>query len=112
MVEDYGFKISQDGYDVKTADIENLIMTSKANQWKIHLKGSVAFASPAQTVNVAHNLGYTPAFIALYHSKFWDADRYVPPSASQVVCNATNLVLVGTDTDDIISYIILKDFGA
>lgn len=109
---DYGFKISQDGYDVKTADVKNLIMTSKANQWKIHMKGSVTFTSDYQTINVAHNLGYTPAFLALYHSKYWDVDRYGFAFSGQAVCNSTNLKLIGNDTNDVISYVILKDFGA
>lgn len=107
----YGFKISQDGHDVKTAEVKNLVMTSKANQWKIHLKGSVTFTAPNQTVNVAHSLGYTPSYLALYHSSFWVSDRYVPPTPSQAVTNSTNLKLKGS-TDDIISYIIFKDFGA
>jgi len=107
----YGFKISQDGYDVKTADIKNLIMTSKANQWKIHMKGSVTFVSKNQTINVAHSLGYTPAFMAMFHSEGWDADRYVPSFSGQASTDGTNLKLRGS-TDDVISYVIFKDFGA
>ena len=107
----YGFKISQDGYDVNTAGTENLVITSKANQWKIHLKGSATFTSNGQTINVAHGLAYTPSFMALYHSNYWDADRYVFCSTARAVCNGTNLKLVG-DNADKISYIIFKDFGA
>lgn len=108
----YGFKISQNGYDVKTCETKNLIMTSKANQWKIHMKGSVTFTSNNQTVNVSHGLDYTPAYISLYHSKFWDNDRFIPTSTLQTVVNSTSLKLVGQNIDDVISYIIFKDFGA
>jgi len=108
---DYGIKISQDGYDVKTASIKNLIITSKANQWKIHMKGSVTFTSDSQTINVAHNLNYTPAFIVLYHYKDWDVDRYNCVFSGQATANDTNLKLIGNYANDVMQYIIFKDFG-
>ena len=111
---DYGFKISQDGYNVKTAETKNLVMTSKANQWKIHSQGVVTFTSTNQTINIAHGLGYTPAFLSLYHSKFWtatDPDRFSWTNSGAATSDGTNLKATGSDIDDQVMYVIFKDFG-
>ena len=111
----YGMKISKDGYDVKDASIKNLILTSEANQWKTHLKGSVTFTSGSQTVTIAHGLGYTPAFLWLYHSVYWtgdDANRYYWGGSSNNSADDTYLYVYGSDIGDIVQYVIFKDFGA
>jgi len=107
-MSDYGIKISKAGYDVKTADPENLIMTSEANQYKIHLSGSLSYTS-TETQTVTHNLAYTPAYIAFikksansYYNFALGGQDYIDP---------TELVL-GADNGDEISYIIFKDIGA
>lgn len=106
---DFGIKISQDGFDVKTAAISDLVLTSKANQYKIHLKGTANFTAPNQRINVAHGLAYTPAYIS--YQKVSPNSYYNWQSAAQDYVDGTNLSLFG-NTNDITSYIIFKDIGA
>ena len=108
---DYGIKISQDGYDVKTANIKNLILTSKANQWKIHLKGSVTATSTNEIFTVAHGLAYTPAYI------FFKKDNGLSYYEMGVLggsnwIDGTNLKIQTSAIGAIFSYIIFKDIGA
>ena len=105
---DYGIKISQDGYDVKTADIKNLVLTSKANQFKIHLKGTLTFTSNNQTQTVAHGLAYTPSYIAFQKLS---ANAYYNFADTNTYIDGTNLTSLGNN-GDILSSIIFKDIGA
>ena len=60
---DYGFRISQEGQDVKTCDDIDCVVTSKYANFKGALSGTVTItkSSPDQTsVLVNHNLGYQP----------------------------------------------------
>lgn len=106
---DFGIKISQDGYDAKTASIQNLVLTSKANQYKIHAQGTVSFTSVNQRINVAHNLSYTPAYLAF--TKVSGNSYYNWQDPAQNYVDGTNLSLFGS-TSDTTSYIIFKDIGA
>ncbi len=59
----YGFKISKAGYDVKTCTDEQLVMSSSFFSGLIHKKGLLTGAS------VDHDLGYVPAiFVYEYDS--------------------------------------------
>jgi len=105
----YGIKISKDGYNVGTASLENLVLSSKANQFKIHLQGSLTFTSDNQTKTVSHNLSYTPSYIAFikdsansYYNFEFGGQSYIDDSVLSFLA----------DTDDIISYLIFKDIGA
>lgn len=106
---DYGIKISKDGFDVKTAAIKNLILTSKANQFKIHLKGSLTFTANNQTKTVSHGLGYTPSYIA--YEKVSGSSYYNFRQGGQDFINSTVLSFL-SNNGDIVSYIIFKDLGA
>jgi len=57
---DHGIKVSEEGYDVKTADNINLSMKLDLTMLKVALSGSVDLAGD-QTI--AHNLGYVPQFL-------------------------------------------------
>jgi hypothetical protein len=107
----YGMKISKDGYDVKTASVKDLVMTSKANQWKVHLQGSVTATSSSQTFTVAHGLSYTPAYIFFYKA---NANSYYQMSAlgGANYIDGTNLSMQTASIGDKMSYIIFKDIGA
>lgn len=105
---DYGIKISQDGYDVKTAAIKNMVLTSQANQYKILIKGVANFTSNNQTINVAHGLSYTPNFIAL--TKL-NGNSYYGWATSNDYVDGTNLSMLGNNGDST-SYIIFVDIGA
>lgn len=104
----YGFKISKEGYNVKTAAIKDLIMTSGANQYKIHLKGTATSSSPA-SITVAHGLSYTPAFLAYYKSASQAYYRYCN---TFVRVDPTYLKIEIFSSNDIVSYVIFKDIGA
>ena len=105
---DYGIKVSQAGYDVGTASIENLVISSGLNQWKISAKGSVTFTSDGQEILISHGLGYTPAYLVL---KKKSGDSYYGWANVNNYVNDTNLRLFG-NTNDMASYIIFIDFGA
>lgn len=71
MADDYGIKISKDGYDIATATDEQLVLTSRLNSLKndVTLQGSTTQSVAANSIldiSIAHNLGYTPAFEAWY----------------------------------------------
>lgn len=105
---DYGIKISKDGYDVKTASVENLVLTSKANQFKIHLQGTLSFTA-SETRTVAHGLTYTPAYIAFMKDS--GGSYYYFSQGGQDYVDSTYLSFFQTN-GVIISYIIFKDLGA
>ena len=76
---DYGMKISQDGYDVKTADDKNLILTSKFNSLKIAQEASTTLlvASGATTTKtIPHSLGYAPSHLVLVKSFAYGGTSY------------------------------------
>ena len=105
---DYGLKISKSGYDVKTAAVKDLIITSKANQWKIHMTGTVSGTGP---INVAHSLGYTPGYLgADYHTSGALSGKAEKMHVNTRV-DSTNLVLYPPSTG-YTRYFILKDLGA
>lgn len=107
-MSDYGIKISKPGFDVKTASPENLILTSQANQYKIHIKGSLSYTSTGTKV-ILHGLPYTPAYIAFIKKSY--NSYYNFALGGQDYVNDIYLVL-GAENGDVISYIIFKDIGA
>lgn len=61
-VNDYGIKISQEGFDVKTCEDKDLVMSSSFNMLKTHMVGS------GTNTTVAHNLSYTPIIFSVNQS--------------------------------------------
>jgi hypothetical protein len=66
--EDWGIKVSQAGYDVKTAADNKLIMSSAFNTFKVHMTGTVSLTtsggSPrSASTTITHNLGYSPVIV-------------------------------------------------
>jgi len=55
---DWGIKISEEGYDVKTATTQQLIMSNAFNALKVKMVGTT-------TGNVAHGLAYVPIYFAM-----------------------------------------------
>lgn len=58
---DYGIRISKDGYDVKTCDDINCVLSSSFYNETIHACGIDTSAST--TINISHNLGYIPSYM-------------------------------------------------
>lgn len=66
-------KVARQGYDITTADPRYLTLDSSRSQFKVYEKGSgtVAFSAKSlgntyqkKYVDITHNLGYQPSFIA------------------------------------------------
>ena len=84
----YGIKVSQTGNDVKIANKENLVFSSKYDTLKLFSNGSGSQSVPAATlpygpsgtvtVEITHNLGYTPAFIVFCTSIWRDSTKFSP----------------------------------
>lgn len=64
---DWGFKVSQDGFDVFTADESELSLSSAFNSFKIVGYGTKSVTRNASSTNgqdsITHSLGYTPMVI-------------------------------------------------
>ncbi len=79
---DYGLKIAQSGYDVKTCTDKQCVLTSKYPLLKGVLAGSGSVAITADTpatVTIAHNLGYIPMFQILTKGSVY-SDWYGVPN--------------------------------
>jgi len=69
MSSDWGLKIAQTGYDVKTCTDNHLVYSSEYPQLKMHSSGSGTYTATGatllgfSTVLTTHNLGYRPFFI-------------------------------------------------
>jgi len=109
----YGLKVSQSGFDVKTTAKENLVYSSKYNTLKFFASGSGSQLVPAATapfgpsgtatVTIAHDLGYTPAFIVFCTSIWRSNDKFSPyafksigaisPDGGQYAVDTANLYI-------------------
>lgn len=82
---DYGFRISQDGKDVKTCEDKECVITSKYATLKGSISGGGATTCAdggLRTITVAHNLGYIPyvrAFLNPTDSDDFNNDYYQLP---------------------------------
>ena len=87
-MSNYGIKVSQPGFDVKTCDKENLAFSSKYDTLKLFKSDGGSVAVPARVVavpgkklvEITHNLGYKPAFICFASTPFLAADKLSPYS--------------------------------
>lgn len=87
---DIGFKISQDGFDVKTCDDKDLVMSSKFNMLKTAKVGQVYGGSPQD-----HNLSYTPIFFSIpVQVTGTQAGRCGFAGNDVTACNATQIKTV------------------
>jgi len=76
---DYGKKTSQAGYDVKTANDENLVFSSKFNSLKISSEGATTLAvnnGALQTKTIAHGLAYTPSHYVFVKEMIYGGNSY------------------------------------
>lgn len=71
--QDYGIRVSKDGFDVKTCDDINCVSSSSFFTQIIHMKGTQTTASPFQ---VTHGLGYIPNHL-LYVKRDWLGETYI-----------------------------------
>lgn len=123
--QDYGFKVSKDGENVRTGGLEELVSFSGLNvsgnsvrQIIIHQSGYSDNLSSGSSTNFSHNLGYVPMFMAWYRQNgvtFYELAQNVITSGFtgldfEVLSNSSNLVVnnnFGYAID--FAYIIFKD---
>lgn len=60
---DYGIRISKDGFDVKTANILQQTFNSEKNCLKISAEGTSSYTGTGGSITIAHGLGYIPAWL-------------------------------------------------
>ncbi len=73
MVDNYGVKITEDGYGVASANIENIAFSSAYPFFKVYSDTTAGLTIPllstAESLTFNHSLGYVPAFM-LYSTAF------------------------------------------
>lgn len=111
MPDDFGLKLSQDGFDIKTADITEQIFNSGYAAYKIVLAGtmtlSVPDTGPEVNVSIAHGLGYIPGF--LVWGKLSSGDYYLPSSAD---LTGGETFRAGSTSSLLIAYVLPNSQGA
>ena len=96
----YGIKVSKEGYDVKTATSDQLVMSSKFNMFKVFATGNLSItksgtAWEALETSVTHNLGYYPAYLGYWVDTSSGNRKLLGPN-----CNFTDDVdVVACDVD-------------
>lgn len=74
MTKDYGIKVTIPGKDTSSSDVRDILLSSKYPMLKYHSDDTVNLTIPTGNtsgfVDVTHNLGYVPAFIA-YSQHTW-----------------------------------------
>lgn len=119
MVNDYGIKVSQPGYDVKTCDPQYLVFSSKYPTLRVFTQGNGQILnSTGRTVTITHGLGYVPAFLvhsrvdAIYAAGYFSSDDFFinPLTYPAGGCHIERDVVSWADTDKL--YIKCEeDFG-
>lgn len=92
---DFGMKVSEPGYDVKTAGDINLSLKTTLTMLKAFAVGSVTLTGD-QTI--AHNLGYVPQFLVFVWdgTKCYMATGHISYGVARI--NASNLYIKDTGT--------------
>lgn len=100
--DDYGFRISKPGFDVKTCSDVDCILSSSFFTNIVHKKGSVV--GTVNPVEITHGLGYVPSFLA-----------YIKPPSASFLGIANDFMWVQTNTlnsfpdvDAVLYYAIFK----
>jgi len=87
VTTDYGIKVTEAGYDVASADIENIIFSSSYPFFKVYSDSTSSLTIPANatsaTIIFSHSLGYVPAF-TMYSTVYTDDtySRQIPRGVS------------------------------
>lgn len=80
---DYGLKVSETGYDVKTAGQKNLAFNSGQNQFKIDSQGTfsvtVLSGNATGSTTITHSLGYVPACLLYLEETDSSGKKYRVP---------------------------------
>jgi hypothetical protein len=114
-MSDYGIKISQAGYDVKTANKERLIFSSAFDTFKVFAVGNGTQLVPhapslgsvtTVILTIAHNLGYKPAFwVYTDNPMFYTAGQLSPYSTRSVGVPAYSGIDYAVDSTNLYIYL-------
>lgn len=99
---DYGFRISKPGFDVKTCANVDCIISSSFFTNIVHTKGSAT--GSASPISISHGLGYIPSFLAFLQP----VGRTFLGSASSFISVTTTTVDSFPDVGDVLYYVIFK----
>lgn len=106
----YGAKISQTGYDVNTAELKRLVYTSEYDTLKVAAtgSGSIAVAASASfftvaqaTTNIAHGLGFAPAFFVFADNPAWSVTNVFAPRTYRSIGGGFVEVVSSVDTTNL-----------
>lgn len=97
---DYGFRISKSGFDVKTCADVDCIITSKRPAMTVHMKG---IADAGDTL--AHNLGYIPTFLSFIK---YSGNGFLSLNNNSYSMDATNIYFADLNAGDTYYYVIFK----
>lgn len=114
----YGAKVSQEGYDVLTADLRRLVYNSDYDTFKVLANGSgqvsvaasaSAFTVAQTTISIAHGLSYKPAFFVFADNPAWSVTNVFAPRTYRSIgggfievvssVDATNLYVTAVNQD-------------
>lgn len=80
---DYGIKVMKVGYPITDNDVRNILMSSKNNLFKYHTDNTTSLSinngENSGEVNIAHNLGFVPAFISYIKTTELTSRDYILP---------------------------------
>lgn len=97
---DYGFRISKPGFDVRTCADVDCIVTSKRPSMTVHMKG-IADAGD----ELAHNLAYIPTFFSFIK---YNGDDFLSLNNYSYACDETNVYFQELNAGDTYYYVIFK----
>jgi hypothetical protein len=97
-MEDYGIKVSKEGYDVRTCSDDQLVMSSTFNLLKTKATG---VKTPAG--DIAHGLSYVPIFFTT-RPFATSGGHYSLIGDDFSTCDATNLTTLADNTRYYIFY--------
>lgn len=95
---DYGFRISKPGFDVRTCADVDCIITSKRPAMTVHMKGVDT------TGTVTHSLGYIPTYLGFVK---YSGNDFLS-IGNQITSVSSTEMNVGLGTGDSIYYVIFK----
>lgn len=97
----WGLKVSNEGYDVFTAEDKELSLKPSINVFKVSEDGSGTLAASG-TETVAHGLGVIPYYLAFMEDtsgnmRIVNGSGFIASEQFTVYANTTNLVLTNND---------------